>query len=181
MHGHQARRLTEQAHPGFVLVDKHVARRRTHEELDTGNARRVELGEEVGIIVGSPEEEGIVHVAVLPRTLKLILKCFERRGLRNGVGHVEVARHAARRCRPALGLDAGFLRKSRLAEMYMTVNNARQDETARSIDHLVGRCFGMPGFVSYLSNNLILNHYIALERPPFIDDTPAFHQYSHVD
>ena len=55
----------------------------------------VELGEEVYIVIGGSEKEGVVDVAVVCRPLEFIIECFKRRGLWHGVGHVEESRHTA--------------------------------------------------------------------------------------
>ena len=76
------------------------------------------------------------------RQHELFLQSLQRGGLRNRVRHIEIGGHPARCCRTTLGVDIGLGRESRLTEMDMIVDHTGHNETSRSIDHVVERCFG---------------------------------------
>ena len=115
--------LFEDLHQCLLPVDEHVARAAAHEELDAGQAVRVELGKQVGIVVGGSEEERVVDVALLPGQAELLVERLQGGHLRDGVGHVEERRHAPIGCRAALALDVGLGGESRFAEVHMCVDD----------------------------------------------------------
>ena len=134
----------EDAAQRLSLVDKHIASAGAHEELDTGNAMTVQLGETLHIVIGGAIEEGIVDMTFLAAESRLFGQGFERSGLRHRVGHVEIRGDAAKGCGPALTLDVGLGGESGLTEMHMVVDHSWHNKTPRGIDCLVEtatRCF----------------------------------------
>ena len=61
MGGDETRRLAEQAYQHLVTVNQHIARARTHEELDTANTMRVGLNHLFQIVVGGTQIEGVIR------------------------------------------------------------------------------------------------------------------------
>ena len=102
----------------------------------------IELGEEVRIIIGGTKEERIVHVALLAGECLFLFQSLDGRSLRHGIGHIEIRGHATCRCRPTLSIDISLFRQTRLTEVHMIIDDARQNETSRGIDHFIERCFG---------------------------------------
>ena len=134
--GHDGQRggETEDAVEGLVAVDEHVTCRRAHEQLDAWHGVGVELGKEIGVVVGGAEEEGVVDVTLRSSQPLFVGERLEGGRLRLGVGHVEEGGHAASGCRTALCLDVGLVRQSGLAEVDVRVDDAGQDIAARGVD-----------------------------------------------
>ena len=97
----------------------------------------IQQGEEMSISVGRAEEEAVVYMTASLCQQELIVERFQRGGLRNGIGHIEIRGDAPEGCRPTLALDIGLLRESWLTEMYMVVDDARKNKTPRGINRLV--------------------------------------------
>ena len=134
----------EDAAQRLSLVDKHIASAGAHEELNTGNAMTVQLGETLHIVIGGAVEEGIVDMTFLAAESRLVGQGFECSGLRHRVGHVEIRGDAAKGCGPALTLDVGLGGETGLTEMHMVVDHSWHNKTPRGIDCLVEtatRCF----------------------------------------
>ena len=129
---------------GFTTVDKHVARRRPHEELDAGNAAMVKASEEVAIVVGGTEEEAIVHMTLLCRQAELLFQSLQGRCLRHAVGHIKIGGDTSGGSGTALAVDVSLVGQTRLTEVDVVVDNARQYEASRSvyrfIDSHIGTC-----------------------------------------
>ena len=127
----------------LLLVHQHIARRRTHKQLDTRNALCRQLYEGVSIVVSSTIEERIVHMALLRSRLKFLFQSLQRGGLRHTVRHIEITRHTTCCCSTALCVDICLLCQTRLTEMYMGVYHTWQNVTTRSIDRFIERCRGL--------------------------------------
>ena len=89
----------------------------------------VELVEECHVVVSGAKEECVVYVTALGSSLKLILQRLQRGGLRYRVGHLEIRGDATSSCCTAFTLNVCLLRHTRLAEMYVCVDDAWQNET----------------------------------------------------
>ena len=97
---------------------------------------------------------------------ELVVEGFEGCCLRYGVGHIEEARNSSVSCCPTLALDVGFCRHPRLAEVYVVVDDSRQNETSRSIDNTVDvtGCFTF----YYLCNVLVVDEQMCLEASSLV-------------
>ena len=91
----------------------------------------------MSISIRGAEEEAVVYMTASLCQQELLVECFQRGGLRNGIGHIEIRGDAPEGCRPTLALDIGLLRESWLTEMYMVVDDARKNKTPRGINRLV--------------------------------------------
>ena len=91
----------------------------------------------MAVVVGGAEEKTVVDVTLAGRQLELLVERLERGGLRHGVGHVEVAGDAACGRRLRLGVDVGLGRQSRLAEVYVVVDDARQYKASRGVNRFI--------------------------------------------
>ena len=182
MHHDGQWRQAEDAVERLVTVDEHIAGGTAHKELHAGNAVGVKLRQQVGVVVGGAEEEGVVHVALRSGQPLLLVECFKGGGLRHGVGHIEVAGHSSSRRGAAFAVDVGFRREAGLAEVHMVVDDARQHVAARGIDRLVGKvclqgsCF-LPG--DDVNDTVILNNNRANESLAFVDYGSSCNDCSH--
>ena len=84
----------------------------------------IECWNEVGILIGRTEDEGIVNVAMLHPQLVFSLQSFQRSGLRNRVRHIEKRRDTTVSRSSALIVNIGFFRQSRLTKVHMLVDDA---------------------------------------------------------
>ena len=103
---------------------------------------RVQLAEEVVIVVGGAKEEAVVHMTLLRRQAELLFQSLQGRCLRHAVGHVEVGGDTAGGSGTALAVDVGLVGQSRLTEMDVVVDDARQDEASRSVYRFIDRHIG---------------------------------------
>ena len=121
----------------FLAVNEHIARRRTHKEFDARNATAIKPGKGICIVVRGTVEERVVHMTLLCSQRKFLLQSRQRSGLRLGIRHIKEGRNASCRCCLTLCIDVGLLGQSRLTEMYVVIDNARQHIAARSVDDLI--------------------------------------------
>ena len=161
--------LAEQLVQHVLSVDEHVARRRTHEELDARHAVRVDTGDAVDVIVCSSDEEAVVDVRLCGSILKLCVECFLGCGLRLGVRHVEVGGDTAVSRSTTLGLHVRLLGESGVAEVHMAVDHSGHNKTPRGIYDAVvvaTRCFCT--FYN-VCNGVAVNNEGRYSRSPLVD------------
>ena len=132
----EARRLPEQAHQGLVLIDKHIARAGTHEQLDAAHLLGVGLHDFGEVVVGGAEIEGIVGQRLLGGEVELLLQQHLRSGLRIGVGHIHERGHAASHGSTAFGVEVGLMGQAWLTEMHVFVNDAGDEVFACGVNDL---------------------------------------------
>ena len=160
-----------------ILVDQHIARRRTHKEFDARNAARIQLGKSIAIIVCGAIEERVVHVTFRGCQDKLLFQSLGRGGLRLGVRHIKEGCHTSCRCRLTLCVYIGLLRQSGFTEMHVTVNHARQHIAPCSVNDVITSYLFL--LTSYLNNSAVFHDDIALKDAAFIDNFSSFYQCAH--
>ena len=118
-----------------LIVDQHVPRARSHEDLDSGGARRLlQLGQVVG---RGADVEAVVHHAAALRPGELRGERGDRDRLRDGVGHLQERGHAPGRARPAPRAQVFLVRESGIAEVDLVVDHPGQQVKSRRVHHLV--------------------------------------------
>ncbi|MNE60998.1 hypothetical protein D3C80_1561810 [compost metagenome] len=127
------------AHP-LVVGDQQVAGRGAHEDLDPAAARQaLQIGQMLGVLVRAADVEGVVrpHPVVGPHQLVGHGLGIGRVGI--GVRHLEHGDDAAQGRRAAAGLEVFLPLQTRLAEVDLGVDDARQDRQAGGVEHLARR------------------------------------------
>ena len=123
----------------FFVVNEHIARGRTHENLDGGHAAAVDAAQELGILVRRADQKTIVDHAPLGGDGLFEGKGFVGGRLRHDIGHVQHRRDTASSSSAALRLHIGLVCEAGVAEVHVGINHARQEIAALGIDNLVGR------------------------------------------
>ena len=114
-----------------------------HEQLDAAHAATVQAGKVAVVGVRGSVVARVVDDAPLVQQFLFGSEGIEGGGLRVGVGHVHYRGDPARCGCPAFAQDVGLLRQSRFAEVYVLVDDTRQQVAPRGIDGLrAGRCGG---------------------------------------
>ena len=171
MDGNEQVGAAEDGAQAFHAVHQHVARARTHEELDAAHARTVQAGKVAVVVVRGAEVGGVVHDAAFVQQVELGVEGFEGSGLRQGVGHVHDAGHASCSSRPAFAEDVGLVRQARVAEVHVVVDGTRQQVAASGVDGFVAG--GGEGFAvgQYLGDAaLVGDDHGALYGLSLVDD-----------
>ena len=172
MRGDDERRACEDAFERDRVVHEHVAGRSAHEHLDATNERVIYALDGFEVVVGRTKVEGVVGHRVTLGDGELIVYRIDSDGLWPGVRHLHVARDAASDGRPRFSGDAALVRKPRLAEMHLIVNNARQQKVARKVHFLGGAWYGKPGADG--GNTHAFNKQVAFGEAAIIDNTGVF-------
>ena len=142
---------------GLTTIDKHVARGRAHKKFDARDTMGIELGEEVGIVVGSTKEEAIVDVTLSGCKRKFLLQSLKGRGLGDGVGHVEIGGDTSCSSSTTLCIDIGLVSETWFTEMDVVIDDARENKTTRSVDDFIIRCFGQLVFLNNPYDFFVVN------------------------
>ena len=139
----------------------------------------IELGKEIGIVVGGTKEETVVHVALLGCEGELLFQSLQCRSLWHRIGHIEIGGDTSSGGGTALCVDIRLLRQTWLTEVYVVVDDAWEHKTARSVDDLAIRRFGRMVSFYNLSDSFVFNDQRAIECPAFVDKRSPFYQRRH--
>ena len=118
-------------------------------------------------------------MALLRPEPELFVERFHRGGLRHGVRHIEIGGHATIGCCPALALDVGLARQSRLSEMHMIVDDTRNDVAARSIHLAVGTRWCLIAFDD-VGNQTVFDEQVSPEGTPLVYQQRILNQCFHL-
>jgi len=94
------------------------------------HALRISAHHFVVIVVRHAHEEGVVGQRGVGRNPIFVFQKLLREGVGHRVGHLHERRRAARHGSAGLGGDGGFVRKARLPEMHLVVDQAGQQGPA---------------------------------------------------
>ena len=117
----------------LFLVNEHVACGGAEEDLQPRNLLRVEPVNLRGVVVGGAEEEGVVGVGDVRGASHLVLPGLKRHRLGLGVGHIHEGGDASGHCGTALCLDVSLMGETRVAEVHLVVDDARQQPLAAKV------------------------------------------------
>ena len=179
MRRNQARRLTEEAHQHLVFVHQHVARAAAHEQLDAAHRFRVGLHDFSKVVIGGPKIERVVGQRLLSRQVKLLLQKVLRRGLRHRVGHIHERGHAPGNGGTAFGVDVSLVRHSRLTEMHMLIDDARNQILSGAVNHGGGAGIKVFALTDNLGNLAIRNKNTCREGLSLVDKCRIFNIIVH--
>ena len=129
--------ILEKLLQSLSAVNKHIARRRTHEQFYARHYVAVNTCQFFSIVVSCAYEESIVHGTHLCCTLQFSADCFSRCGLRHSVWHIEERSHSSACRLSALALHVSLVRHARFTEMHMRVDDARKNKTPREVYGIV--------------------------------------------
>ncbi len=135
--GRAAARMRENFGYPRIVGHKQRAGRRAHEDLDPRRARQtLELGNVARILMGAADIKGEVAMHAILGARDLIGEIGRGRRERLGVRHLEHGRHAAQHRGARAGFEIFLMRRARLAEMHLRVDDAGQNMQPRAIDAL---------------------------------------------
>ena len=134
-------RLGKNLLQGLLLIDEQVPRAAADENLDAGGpSRLLQFGQ---VRRRRADVEAVVHQALLSRQGQLRVQRLDGDRGRLCVGHLQEARHAPFRARPAGRVQILLVREPRFPEMHLVVDHARNQVQPRRINHFV--CGRMQG------------------------------------
>ena len=136
MRHYQFGRTCKEPFQHLTPVHQHVARAAAHEEFHTGILLRGHCQDFIQIIVGSTQEEGIVHMHAPLCHLHALAPVLHGGCLWHHVGHIQHRGNATCRRRHALGVHIGLGGHAWLSEVHVVVYHTGQKVHARGIHHL---------------------------------------------
>ena len=128
------------------------------------------MWQQVGIVVGCAEVEGIVDEALGGGILELAFEGFEGGCLRVGVRHVHIAGHASGSGCLALGVHIGLVCEAGVAEVHMVVDDSGDEVHPLCVDGFIAGCGGLFALSQDFGYHLVFYHDGAAEGLSFVHD-----------
>lgn len=143
------------------VVHEHVPGRTAHKSLDPADGSRVGFQHLVEVVIGRAEEKRVVRERGACCDGEFFGQFFLRRGGRVGVRHFHETGRTARDGRPAFGKNIRFVRKTRLAEMHLVVDDSWDDGLSGEVEFDVRRAVD---FARELFDAAVFDKNIGLEN-----------------
>lgn len=170
MGGYQHAGFREDGAQGFHPVYQHVARAGSHEQLHAAYPGLVQFLQQVDIVVGRSEVEGIVDDAFGGGVGKLLFQGFQRGGLGVAVRHVHEGGHASGCGSGCFGGHVRLVGQARVTEMHVVVNDTWNEVTAVGVYLFVARAGRAFVCVKHFADDFVFYDYGTGKAAAFVHD-----------
>src|SRR5579875_2789597 len=171
MHGNATADGLQHVAHALVVLDQQGAGGRTHEKLDTRDARKpFELRELARILAGCAHIEREVAMHTVVRTPELVGERLRGGGGRSRVRHFEDGSYASEHRPQRPGFQILLVREAGLAKVHVTIDDARPDVQAATVDHLAGRG---PRQIPYRGETAVADAHVSRCFPVLVDNGTA--------
>ena len=150
-----------------------------HEQFYTGHQSRVDLAQALGVVGRGADKETEIHMTQVLGSCDFLLQGFGRYGGGDGIGHVEHGGHTARSGSTAFAVEIRFVGQSRIAEMYVFIDDSRQKVATLCVDHRIGGQYRVDiATDEYFLDAIVFNDDTSDLTAAFVDEDGVFNERS---
>ena len=161
----------------FFVINQHITCRRAHKHFHPTHSSRINFSKFVEIIIGGSHIERKVCECLVGAHQIFVFERFYSRCKRHSIGHIHKRSYTTSHSSPRLGIYIPFMRKTRIAKMYLIINNTRNKNFSTGINYLcIFRSLILIITFSNTYNQFIFNQNRAGVSPSVINYCCVFYE-----